>query len=323
MKIPKTLLRLPLPLACNTATPLPPPFTRNQHLPLPDGRTLTFTEYGSPTGHPLVYFHGYPSSGREAYAIHKLAQRHKLRIISPDRPGFGQSTFQADRRITDWPADVTALTRHLGISRFAVLGCSGGGPYAVACAQALPNILSAVGVFAGGGPWTAGTRDIGLTRRLTAWASVRRPRELGVVLGAVVGGLRWVAGTRVVSKTIESWLDKKEKDAEEKKVPVSERRERLFEMVFDGFAQGTAAAVQEARLLSQDWGVRFEDVQYDRILIWHGTRDVNSPIRLTRWMAERLPHAVLKEYDENHYSMGHRIDEALGELVEEINAKES
>ena len=63
-------------------------------------------------------------------------------------------------------------------------------------------------------------------------------------------------------------------------------------------------------------------MKYDRILIWHGTRDVNSPIRLTRWMAERLPHAVLREWDENHYTMGHRIDEALRELVEEIRSKE-
>ncbi|GES60016.1 transcription factor, fungi [Aspergillus terreus] len=316
------LPRLPLPLSCNSSPFKPIQATVTHHLPLADGRTLAFTEYGSPTGHPLLYFHGYPSSGREASAIHALAQGHNLRIISPDRPGFGQSTFQPSRRIADWPADVSALTRHLGIPRFAVLGCSGGGPYAVACAHALPNVLSAVGVFAGGGPWSAGTRDIGFTRRLTAWASVRWPRVLGVVFDVVVGGMWWVARTRVVSRMIENWLEKSAVDVEEKTVPVSERRVQLLEMVFGGFAQGTAAAVQEARLLSQDWGVRCEEVKYDRILIWHGTRDVNSPIRLTRWMAERLPHAVLREWDENHYTMGHRIDEALGELVEEIRSKE-
>lgn len=78
-------------------------------------------------------------------------------MIAPDRPGFGLSTFDARRRIADWPDDVRALAAHLGIARFAILGGSGGAPYALACARALPaDMVSAVGLYAAAAPWREG-----------------------------------------------------------------------------------------------------------------------------------------------------------------------
>lgn len=128
-------------------------FRTRQTLILPDRRLLGFAEFGDPSGTPLVYFHGFPMSRLEGWSIDRMARRRRLRVIAPDRPGFGLSTFRDQRRITDWPVDVRALASHLGLERFAILGVSGGGPYAVACASALPReMLSAVGVVAGGPP---------------------------------------------------------------------------------------------------------------------------------------------------------------------------
>lgn len=84
-----------------------------------------------------------------------LPQRHGLGAIVPDRPGFGLSSFQPGRCVSDWPADVQYLVSHLGLSHLAVMGGSGGGPYGIACALYLPQ-LSGVGVFAGAPPWSAG-----------------------------------------------------------------------------------------------------------------------------------------------------------------------
>jgi hypothetical protein len=97
----------------------------NQKLSLPDGRVLGFAEYGSPDGYPIIFFHGWPSSRLEGRGAHKLAKQHGVRVICPDRPGFGLSTFQPGRRIADWPADVKALASHVGLSRFGILGGSG------------------------------------------------------------------------------------------------------------------------------------------------------------------------------------------------------
>ena len=98
---------------------------------LPDGRTLGYSEYGSPTGNTLFYF---GSSRLEACLLARAAANAGVRVIGTDRPGMGLSQFQPGRRLLDWPADVVALADHLGIARFAVVGVSAGGPHALACA---------------------------------------------------------------------------------------------------------------------------------------------------------------------------------------------
>lgn len=126
----------------------------NQNIVLADGRRLGYDEYGPANGRPLFYFHGTPSSRKDWSALGNegLPEKLRVRVISADRPGMGLSDFQPGRRIGDWPADVAALADALGIERFAVLGYSGGGPYVAACAQKIPQRLTAAGIAAGEGP---------------------------------------------------------------------------------------------------------------------------------------------------------------------------
>jgi pimeloyl-ACP methyl ester carboxylesterase len=104
-----------------------------------------------PDGAPIFYFHGSPSSSLEwdLFGGETLAKRLYIRVIVPDRPGLGHSEFQPERRIGDWPADVVALANQLTLDRFAVLGYSGGGPYAAACALKIPERLTRVGIVSG------------------------------------------------------------------------------------------------------------------------------------------------------------------------------
>lgn len=85
-----------------------------------------------------------------------------MRVVSPDRPGYGRSSPQPGRGFDDWPGDVAALAYHLGIERFAVMGASSGGPYVVACAALLPDRIADAAVVAGvtdmGWPGYEGTR---------------------------------------------------------------------------------------------------------------------------------------------------------------------
>ncbi|KAH8690187.1 hydrolase [Talaromyces proteolyticus] len=299
----------------------------HQTVTLHDGRILGFAEYGSPNGLPLLFFHGFPSSRLEGLGVlsGNMIQRHGLRIIAPDRPGFGLSTPQPQRRIMDWPADVRALTSHLGLSRFAVLGGSGGGPYAVACAYSLPpEMLSAVGVLAGAGPWEAGTQDVQIYRRVASWAAKNCPSVLTTGSDMLLWILRHAVETGTVARRIDNWLesvDKSENTAAENMhnpASIKERREELLQILFEGFSQGSAAFVEEARLLTNEWGFRFEDVSYDKIQIWHGTRDANSPVTMMRYMAGRLPHCVLREYDDDHYTLVRHLNEILEEIGEEM-----
>ncbi|KAL4747753.1 hypothetical protein BDW72DRAFT_206176 [Aspergillus terricola var. indicus] len=100
--------------------------------------------------------------------------------------------------------------------------------------------------------------------------------------------------------------------AEESTLPTEERRRLAMKMVFEAFEQGGAATVQEAVLLSHDWGFRFEDITYSKIQLWHGQKDAQSPIQLIRYMAERLPHCVLHEFEgETHFTVAGYIEEIL------------
>ncbi|KAL4816803.1 Alpha/Beta hydrolase protein [Aspergillus spinulosporus] len=274
-----------------------PPQRINQVLTLQDGRTLGYAEYGNPKGFPLLYLHGFPSSRFEGSAFDDIAWRRNLRIIAPHRPGYGLSTFQPNRRILDYPQDTQSLVDHLGIFRFAVLGGSGGGPYALACAHSLPHDrLAGVGILAGAGPWAAGREHISIARRLISLAATHSPTVFRVFLDAFVEACRWGVSSRPVTRWLDNWLEKQE-SAEKSTLPIEERREMALKMIFEAFAQGGTATLHEAVLLSHDWGFRFEDITYRKIRLWHGQKDAQSPIEMIRYMAERLPHCVLHEFE--------------------------
>src|SRR5947209_1948660 len=119
-----------------------------------DGRRLAYAETGDLEGAPVFAFHGIPGSRSD---FERLFGKDELagsgvRVIGIDRPGFGASGFQQNRRFQDWPADVATVADHLGIDRFAVLGYSAGGPYVIACARELPDRLTFAGIVSGVGP---------------------------------------------------------------------------------------------------------------------------------------------------------------------------
>ena len=119
---------------------------------VPDGRVLAFEEYGDPGGRPVLSFHGGLSSRLDAAPADAAATKLGIRLISPDRPGMGQSTYQPDRRLLDWPDDVVALTGALDIDRFAVMGWSAGGPYAAVCGARLRDRVTRVALLSSAVP---------------------------------------------------------------------------------------------------------------------------------------------------------------------------
>ena len=106
---------------------------------LPDGRELAWLESGDPKGPAVFVFHGTPGSRLEVSCDQVPIISSGVRFIAVDRPGYGHSTFQRGRRLADWASDVTRLADHLKIDGFSVIGVSGGGPHAAACARLFPS----------------------------------------------------------------------------------------------------------------------------------------------------------------------------------------
>jgi pimeloyl-ACP methyl ester carboxylesterase len=270
-----------------------------QTLQLPDGRTLGFAEYGSPEGQVLVYCQGFPSSRLEAAALAAHAAEAHVRVLSLDRPGFGRSSFHEGRSLLDWPHDLVAVTEHLGIERFAVVGASGGAPYALACAQQIPARLLSCGMVSGIAPVALGTIDTNWQDRLVVFLVRRTPWLLPPLFGAMARSFRDEKHARAaMSKTMRR-MGPPDREA----LPAHDLVDVLAASARETYRQGGRGAVYEARLYARDWGYRLEDVTFQPLYLWHGARDTYAPIGRARAVAGKLATCQATYYpDEGHFS---------------------
>ncbi|TWD79995.1 pimeloyl-ACP methyl ester carboxylesterase [Kribbella amoyensis] len=92
----------------------------------------------------MVFFlHGCPDTRHAAYPGAEAATDAGVRLIAVNRPGYGLSDPCDSDHLTV-ADDVAAVADQLGIERYAVLGMSLGGPYALACAVRHPGRVTAV-----------------------------------------------------------------------------------------------------------------------------------------------------------------------------------
>jgi pimeloyl-ACP methyl ester carboxylesterase len=104
-------------------------------------RVLGYAEFGDPGGRLVVWNHGTPGARRQIPIVgRRAAERLGIRLVCIERPGVGDSTDHRYRNVHEWADDVATLVDELGHDDFAVVGLSGGGPYALACAAALAVI---------------------------------------------------------------------------------------------------------------------------------------------------------------------------------------
>ncbi|GAB7333776.1 hypothetical protein MBLNU13_g05299t2 [Cladosporium sp. NU13] len=130
-----------------------------QTFTLPDDRTLSFATYGASTGPIVFHLHGLGDSRLTGALFDQPGRTLGVRIIAVDRPGIGSSSPQRNRTALDHAEDIRLLAAHLGAKTYSVVGVSGGGPYALACAHALPaEELRSVSLVCGFGPYESTVR---------------------------------------------------------------------------------------------------------------------------------------------------------------------
>src|SRR5437667_3206887 len=116
------------------------------------GGSVALGEYGAPTGTPIFFCHGWPSSRTMAELTDADARDLDLRMISPDRPGIRDSSFLPERKLLDWPPLLAEVADRMDIGEFRILAISGGAPYAFAAAWAMPQRVRAIAVASGAAP---------------------------------------------------------------------------------------------------------------------------------------------------------------------------
>jgi len=109
---------------------------------LSDGRQLAYAEHGDLNAPAVIYFHSLPGSRLERPDI--LSPIKNIRLICVDRPGYGESSLQENRTLLNWADDIVELADALALETFSIIGFSGGGPHALACAYKIPQRLKNV-----------------------------------------------------------------------------------------------------------------------------------------------------------------------------------
>ncbi len=265
---------------------------------LPDGRVLAYEEYGIATGFPVLSFHGGLSSRLDAAPAHHAAVAKGVRLISPDRPGMGLSSYQPRRRLTDWPADVTSLTGALGIEEFAVMGWSAGGPYAAICAARMVGRVNG-----GGAPLECGAAGP-LRHHPRALPGGSRPADPDQAdpvagLGADEGQHR----QRQQCPGCSAPSCVRSRRRTRRFSPSGDRRTTRSAFVREAMRQGTEGCVQDYRIFGEPWGFALEEIRIP-VHIWEGADDRTGPPGYRTFLKHHIPQAsVTVVPGEGHLSL--------------------
>ena len=244
---------------------------------LADGRELAWLEWGDRTGSPVLMFHGTPGTRRQLLLLTDCGGLPDgVRFISPDRPGYGLSSFHPGRTFSDWARDVAQLAGHLGIDRFSVLGVSGGGPHALACAAILPERVRAAALV----------------------SSVAPPAADRMSKQRISAGDRLMAEVQVyVSAHWPRWALKllaKSKPGPDGEIFARPEVETAFIEDSASPARTTARAMlQDSKLETSDWGLDLGSITVP-IQIWHGALDPTIPVESARALAAAIPTAEFR-----------------------------
>jgi pimeloyl-ACP methyl ester carboxylesterase len=240
-----------------------------------DGRVIGLSEHGDPRGKPLLWFPGAPSCRLWPVPDVEAARAAGVRVVVMERPGYGVSDFQPNRRVLDWPRDVVEVADALGLDSFAVAGSSAGNPYVAACAYALPDRVRSAAIVGGPAPLDMPNARDGMTLRRRALF-----RVLGLAPYAVP--LLRMLGPAGIDRVMTG------------DVPACDRRvlERIHEPYMaskrEAFRAGLRGFALDLALVSRPWGFPLQSIRVP-VHVWHGELDISTPIAMARCMAAAIP----------------------------------
>jgi pimeloyl-ACP methyl ester carboxylesterase len=248
-------------------------------LTLPDGRRVTYADHGDPTRPVVLECVGTPQSRLPYPHQVELAERLGYRMVVPDRPGFGGSDPRPGRTLEDWPADAAALLDALGVDRFAVLGASGGGPYAVACGVLLGERVTRVALVAPAEPADAPAHGFVPSQDPAAL------RQRGETIARLA---------RDDPDALDAFFapDLSDSDREQAAAEDPAMVAAGLANLREAFRQGADAYVEDHTINGSDWSHLLPRLTRPT-RVWQGDDDNNVPAEATRWLAAQIPGAQL------------------------------
>ena len=251
---------------------------------LEDGRSLGYRVLGDPEGVPLFFFHGTPGSRFCLTGQDAIANLAGLKLILPERPGYGLSDPKPDPTMIDWTNDVLQLADFLGLDRFHVSGSSGGGPYALACGTVLSGRVCSVMLFNTAAPWDGpdAAKGMAFANRLGIWTARNAPWLLRFLIRQSAKSMISNPDANIRS------LLRQLPESDRRLLEQPEYRTAVIRDLQEAARTGGEGHISDAVLSMRPWGIQYDQLK-TAVHIWHGEEDTLSPIQNVKLMAECIP----------------------------------
>jgi pimeloyl-ACP methyl ester carboxylesterase len=253
-----------------------------------DGRTLSVEIAGEPSEQSVLVCCGTPNSRHLFEPWIDDAAARGIRLIGYDRPGYGGSTPQPGHTVADAAGDVQAIAEELGIERLAIWGFSGGGPYTLACAALLPDLVVAAATVGSVAPWGAPGLDF--------LAGMGQDNVDGIELYLADQDASRIKGREIWEETMAVTIDGLTESMKtlltevDAAVLTGEFADYMVRCMQDGLAPGEQGWWDDGVAHMAPWGFELDSIQVP-VKVWHGREDRFVPFQHGQWLAEHVPGA--------------------------------
>lgn len=274
-----------------------------------DGRAIAVEVVGDRDATPVLLCHGLADSRLAALWFQRAARELGLCVIAPDRPGIGGTDRRPLRRLADWTDEAAQVLDALRIESAALLGISGGGPFAAACAARLPSRTRSLTLVAPLGQPDWPSRGMAPGERLSLVIATHAPGFGGWSLDrlAAVARRRPDLFLRLAATA--------QPDVDVRALQAPDLRESFLTCYLEAFRRGGWGVAQDLRVLTQPWGFDLGSIKAPTS-IRHGDADTTVPVQHARLYAAAIPGARLQIHPgDGHFSLLGRPEEILAALA--------
>ena len=273
---------------------------------------IAWNEYGTPDGEPVFYFNGVLGSRLEAQSADKIARDLGLRLITTDRPGYGDSEPQNDFRLLDWPNVISQLADKLNLTHFSILGFSGGGAYALACAHAMPERIRHTTIISSTAPYTSEAMQDHIC------ADFKPLYELSVA--DEQAALQQVSQLASSAETLMDIAQAPLHPCDKALFKRQDIQQHHLNNMALAISNGVNGIVNDLRNVALPWQFEPRDIQLP-VNLWHGRNDNAVGHAIGEYLADKLKNSTIQLLDDcGHYFLFDQWHDVLKSINTESNS---
>lgn len=260
-----------------------------QVIKLGNNNQLAYSIFGSDKFEkPILYLHGFPGSRYEILFAQELAENLDLTLIGIDRPGYGLSNSYPHRKLTDWPVAIKTLCRHLRLKHPHLIACSGGAPYALACARYIPEMLQSCNIISGLGPCDQSKFIFKMN-----WFNffmVGLARDCPLLAKFIVNSLG--AFFSISPQLMIKWLQIFSPHCDRRILSNPSVSSILYENFNAGLNSKYRNLGQDLCIIARPWGFNLSEIKM-LVHFWHGQADDYVPYCMAEFMHQQILNSTL------------------------------